>query len=713
MRSPIAASVGGPSLHCDRRRRGGRQRAVVRGQPQHVAARRGEGGARRRRRGIAEAHVAGRARLDRPRGRERTGRIRQAVVGHAAGERRGGRKRDRLVRARADRRRDVPATAAVHRDRHLRAARERAVEGLEPQHVGADRAERGRGRREVGVAERHQARSRYLRPGVCERARRVRQAIVVRAARERGGRGQHDRLRRSGIHGRRGVRRSVAADVGIDAEMQVGRVRLEVHGDQVGVRRRVAGRVDDGRRDAGPIADRAVAHDASGPHEPRPDAHEGEGDDAHAPRVAPEAPRRDERDEQREREDERGRERHRHHRAVRADRERDAERGGRVAAVDAVGRERHHVGGSSRGQSRPRHRELDHAAAAAARAEPDRPAAGAGYRRAKRSAARSPAARRGRPSRRSWWSAGAWRRPVRCPGARRPPSRSCSRSPDCRRRRRRARPRASRRAAGAASTQASSRSASRRRPEEGVLRIGGSEDTPEATQPAPLRNVTTSNMADAGPEFLSATVHHGRRPRAARPRSPGTRPPDGERVAAARAQPRAPAPLPGRAARRERRAGLARDLDRAGGVPARPGDLRPAHRPHRPRHRGALRERLESHYAHYDAPPKLRITLPRGGYAPEFVPQDPGAVRAPAAGIAVLRTRNLTGDDAFAGACDGFADQLADRLAAAGVPRVIARASVDACAGRRTPTRPRSGFDSTCPGSSIRRSRANGAATCA
>jgi len=92
---------------------------------------------------------------------------------------------------------------------------------------------------------------------------------------------------------------------------------------------------------------------------------------------------------------------------------------------------------------------------------------------------------------------------------------------------------------------------------------------------------------------------------------------------------------------------------------------------------GRLRERLESHYAHYDAPPKMRIVLPRGGYAPEFVPMDPGPGRAPAAGIAVLRTRNLTGDDALGPACDGFADQLADRLAAAGLPRVIARASVD------------------------------------
>ena len=88
-----------------------------------------------------------------------------------------------------------------------------------------------------------------------------------------------------------------------------------------------------------------------------------------------------------------------------------------------------------------------------------------------------------------------------------------------------------------------------------------------------------------------------------------------------------------------------------------------------------LRDRLEAHYAHYDAPPKLRIVLPRGGYVPEFVPL-PGAAEAPA-GLAVLRMRNLTGEDALDAIVSGFADALADRLAHAGLPRVVARASVD------------------------------------
>src|SRR4249920_3783293 len=76
---------------------------------------------------------------------------------------------------------------------------------------------------------------------------------------------------------------------------------------------------------------------------------------------------------------------------------------------------------------------------------------------------------------------------------------------------------------------------------------------------------------------------------------------------------------------------------------------------------GRLRDRLEAHYSRFDAPPKLRIVLPKGRYAPEFVALD-GAAGSPL-GIAVLRTRNQTGDIALDGACNEYADQLADRLA--------------------------------------------------
>jgi TolB-like protein/tetratricopeptide (TPR) repeat protein len=89
---------------------------------------------------------------------------------------------------------------------------------------------------------------------------------------------------------------------------------------------------------------------------------------------------------------------------------------------------------------------------------------------------------------------------------------------------------------------------------------------------------------------------------------------------------------------------------------------------------GRLRDRLEAHYAGYDAP-KLRIVLPKGRYAPEFVALG-GAAEAPL-GLGVLRTRNQTGNSALDGYCSEFADQLADRLARLGLPRVMARGSVD------------------------------------
>ena len=88
-----------------------------------------------------------------------------------------------------------------------------------------------------------------------------------------------------------------------------------------------------------------------------------------------------------------------------------------------------------------------------------------------------------------------------------------------------------------------------------------------------------------------------------------------------------------------------------------------------------LRERLEAHYAHYDQLPKLRIVLPKGRYEPEFVGSvDTGGARL---GVAVARTRNATGEPGYDILCAGFADRLADGLARIGVPRIIARDSVD------------------------------------
>ena len=89
---------------------------------------------------------------------------------------------------------------------------------------------------------------------------------------------------------------------------------------------------------------------------------------------------------------------------------------------------------------------------------------------------------------------------------------------------------------------------------------------------------------------------------------------------------------------------------------------------------GRLRDRLEAHYARYDSLPKLRIVLPKGRYAPEFVEQKGASV--PQFGLAVLPTRNLTGDAALEDCCDAFTDRLADQLARAGLARVLARGSV-------------------------------------
>ncbi len=88
---------------------------------------------------------------------------------------------------------------------------------------------------------------------------------------------------------------------------------------------------------------------------------------------------------------------------------------------------------------------------------------------------------------------------------------------------------------------------------------------------------------------------------------------------------------------------------------------------------GRLRDRLEAHYALFNATPQVRIVLPKGRYAPEFVAQ---STAAQPFGLAVLRTRNQTGDAALESWCEAFADRLADHLIRAGLPRVMARGSV-------------------------------------
>ncbi len=67
---------------------------------------------------------------------------------------------------------------------------------------------------------------------------------------------------------------------------------------------------------------------------------------------------------------------------------------------------------------------------------------------------------------------------------------------------------------------------------------------------------------------------------------------------------------------------------------------------------GRLRERLEAHYANYDRPPKLRIVLPRGRYAPDFVAASDsaaGAAALPALAIPAYLTRLFGAEAQVAG----------------------------------------------------------------
>jgi len=89
---------------------------------------------------------------------------------------------------------------------------------------------------------------------------------------------------------------------------------------------------------------------------------------------------------------------------------------------------------------------------------------------------------------------------------------------------------------------------------------------------------------------------------------------------------------------------------------------------------GRLRDRLAAHYALYDSPPKLRIVLPKGRYAPEFVSQ-PTPEPTPV-GVAVLTMRDQTGQPELAAFCAALTDRLSDSLARAGIPRVMPRSSV-------------------------------------
>jgi TolB-like protein len=93
-----------------------------------------------------------------------------------------------------------------------------------------------------------------------------------------------------------------------------------------------------------------------------------------------------------------------------------------------------------------------------------------------------------------------------------------------------------------------------------------------------------------------------------------------------------------------------------------------------------LRHRLEAHYDAFESPPKVRIVLPKGRYVPAFIAVADDA-RAPE-GLAVMATRNATGDPEYDVFCAAFAEGVADGLANLGVPRVIARDSVERARAR-------------------------------
>ncbi|MBP8294469.1 MAG: tetratricopeptide repeat protein [Burkholderiales bacterium] len=96
---------------------------------------------------------------------------------------------------------------------------------------------------------------------------------------------------------------------------------------------------------------------------------------------------------------------------------------------------------------------------------------------------------------------------------------------------------------------------------------------------------------------------------------------------------------------------------------------------------GRLRDRLEKHYQRFERVPETIIMLPKGRYAPEFRHKPPRAAAKSARGVAVMHTRNLTGDPSLDALAQGLSDRLSEALALMGQPRVIAQASVQQAQG--------------------------------
>ncbi len=91
---------------------------------------------------------------------------------------------------------------------------------------------------------------------------------------------------------------------------------------------------------------------------------------------------------------------------------------------------------------------------------------------------------------------------------------------------------------------------------------------------------------------------------------------------------------------------------------------------------GRLRGRLDKHYQRFERVPETIIMLPKGRYSPEFRQRPARATAKPACGLAVMPTRNLTGDPAFDAMAQGLSERLGKALVLMGLPRVITPASV-------------------------------------
>ena len=96
---------------------------------------------------------------------------------------------------------------------------------------------------------------------------------------------------------------------------------------------------------------------------------------------------------------------------------------------------------------------------------------------------------------------------------------------------------------------------------------------------------------------------------------------------------------------------------------------------------GRLRDRLQKHYERFERAPSTIITLPRGRYSPEFrhVTETSAASASTALrGLAVVRTTNLTGNEALDATACGLSDRLTEALVMMQLPRVIATSAMSA-----------------------------------